>query len=297
MRMEMLVADRHFRFSQTTVFMASRLKYYRQYIQGLERSYPVTDEYRPGFSYTTGTIAHAGLEAHYLGNDIQLAMVEAVRKENVDPDDPFVAAAYGAVERFLTWLETTNADAGQTTIAIEDRIEVCLGDYHGDTVYLNGQPDRIFRDAFGLLHVDDWKFVDKYSSLASYVGANRQLLTYALLAGDKYGQVATSGILTQITRKPLKTKAFIPAIRSTTWISPLALQQHTQYLNRIISEMVLFHQEVEAGDTTGAYPNPTMMCSRMCGVRSICCESLGMSEAQVAAEISVNYKVKDEFRG
>lgn len=287
------MAERIIRYSSTETFLQSPRKYYLQYILGIEKIYD-NDGYRPAFTYDIGNVGHAGLEAFYKGEDVDEGMSAKIAEMNVNPDCEEVRLGREAVARYLKWEAETQPDKGFTTVDVEERLYLDMGDILGDHVILTGEPDRVKRDRFGSLHVDDHKFTAKYTQLSTFVLYNRQGMTYGLLARGHYGEPLISFTLNQVMSKPPKTKSFTPVERAVQWQSQEMLNRHETYLRRVLTQMVKLHQEVDAGDISGAYPHPQMLCTAMCGAMApICCGITSQEPAAVADIIRTDFRKKE----
>lgn len=287
------MVERLIRYSSTETFLQSPRKYYLQYILKLEKIYS-SEGFRPAFTYDIGNIGHAGLEAFYKNKSIPDAYVRKLIELNIDPTCGEVRLGQEAVRRYLAWNEENQPDAGCTVVAVEERLYMDMGEMHGDHVTLTVEPDLVLRDKFGSLHILDHKLTQKYAMLSSFVLYNRQGLSYGLVAGAHYGEPIISFKLNQIMSKPPKTKAFTPVERAVQWQSPAMIKRHEEYLRRILANMVKLHQECEAGDISGAYPHPTMLCTSMCSFKEICCGITAKEPGAVADIISTDFRVKED---
>lgn len=288
------MVDRLIRYSSTQTFLQSRRSYLVKYIWELERDYQL-DGYRPGFAFDVGNIGHAGLHAHYEGGDITAAMDAYVLDENLDPDSAEVAAGKSALDRHLLWLTETQADKGLTIVDVENRQYFEFGTFHGDKVTLTYEPDLVVRNAFGSLEIIDWKFVVSHSNLADKIEGNQQGLCYLMGSEQHYGEMPVSFTLRQTHRKPPKrpTTPFVPVTTATQWAHPDTLTRYRRQLERVIADMVQLHQEVEAGDVTGAYVTDHAGMGQTCSMSDICCSSLSKDSAEVADIISTQFRKKE----
>lgn len=245
---------------------------------------------------------HKGLEAHYKGKSDAVAhraMQMLTNKLNI-MDNPYkkilLTDAYDAYQRAVDWVRESEIDKNLEVIDVEKRLFLDMGEILGDHIILTGEPDLVQRDKFGLVHIRDWKGVASYSSLAGFIGGNRQGLTYSLMWQQLTGETPTTFSLHQVMRKkPAKPRnPFIPNDMVTQWLTPESIEQHRVYLMRLLTDMVQLHQEVEAGDESGAYPNPKWTCANMCGMFQVCCGGIAKGSADLAEEIRVNYRRKED---
>lgn len=291
------MTERTIRYSATSTFLESRAKYRLKYILKMEKVYEEREGFRPAFAWDTGNYGHAYLAEFYRGKpaaQCQEAADAYVAEANIDPNDDAVHNGAKAIAAYLAWLPESGADKGLEVVAVEERLFLPMGTFHGDNVTLTFEPDLIVKDRFRLVHILDHKFVAQFSSLAGFIGTNRQGLTYAMGLEAVQGITAVSFTLNQLQRKPPKKPDYIVADRVTQWITPDILARHRTYLERIIADMVQLHQEVESGDDSGAYPNPTYMCSRMCSDFDVCCGSITQEPAVVADILNTRYRRKED---
>lgn len=292
---EIAMTERRFRFSQTSTYLQSRRKYFLEYILCLEKDYPKNVD-RPGFKSDTGTIGHTGMHAYYSGLPLEECLTAMRQKAQATGvlDTPERYEAETAFQRFVAWNKDSNLDNGLTPVMIEERIEVSLGDILGDEVILTGEPDIVLKDRYGLLHLRDWKFVERMGNLASFIDSNRQLLTYCWLVGQKLGTFPTTMSLNQIRRDPPKTVPYLPVMINTDYPKPETIEENMRQMKIALTEMVKLHQEVENGDLSGVIANPTMNCDRMCRKYEICCGAISRTQKEIDQDIATNYRKKPD---
>lgn len=286
------MTDRLFRHSQTVTFQESRRLYKIKYIDNLERDYG--DGPRKVQAFDVGNIMHRGMAAVFKGHSDSFArkyMESYVRRENLyDHEKMSVHEGYTAFERNVAAIREQGKYQGYEVVAVEKRLRIDMGIILGDHVVLTGEPDLVLRDNFKCLAIIDWKAVASYGAIESYVAENTQGFNYALMLEQEHGVLPTSFTLHTVLRKPLKTKAFEPFQRATTYLDPEVLERHKRGLRRKLEHMVRLHQECEAGDDSGAYTYPKWTCDNMCGMKEICCQAISKGERELAETIRVNFR-------
>lgn len=289
------MTDRLIRFSQTLTYLQSRRLYALKYVLNLEKIYDTSYEFRKTQAFDVGNMGHAMLAAKAEGQDMSKVLWDYVAAERLDPQSDGILEAKTAVDRYLQWLVETGTDKNNTIIAAEKRLYLPLGEMHGDNVTLTLEPDLIIRDAFGLLHCRDYKFVTSYTHLGSVIQNNPQGYCYSLGIEHEHGVLPTTFHLHQIHRKPPKrpTTPFVPVSVATSYIDPRAIERYRVQLTTQIAEMVEFHQQIEAGDWSRAYIAPHVGINQTCSFAEICCEGLSKDPAEIADTVKTRYRTKD----
>jgi hypothetical protein len=290
------MTDRYYRMSAVKEFKLCRRAFWWKYgIHGFGLEEPETDGPRSG-QRDVGTLAHLGVGSIYLEEDWREVLAfEKGKLQLSEPhkewDDVFNLASL-MVEGFDQWRTEEGIDAGYETLAIEQRLTAYAGNYHGDDVYITGQPDRIARDTMtGRLLIDDWKTVASLERPAT-LDIDDQKLTYGWLAeANGYEQVGTFAH-TQLKKSKRTARATPPFYaRHTVTYSDDQRAIHRTHLAGTINHLVEAVQKAEAepyAHHSVLYPTPTRDCSWRCDFLMPC----QMADQGDDAEgyLNVNYR-------
>lgn len=275
------------RYSATEEFLTCRRKYFYNYVEKLERAH--RDE-----SYISladvGTAFHAGMAALYLKQDGRAALQQAIAEAGLSGQLVKVGSgtvdaglcATGLYNRASQWCKYSDFDEGMTTVMVEERLELelALG------LVINGMPDRVDEDAYGGLHIRDWKSVGVYTNFNDYSEMNRQMLTYAILVEAATGKTVQSATLLQVHRNPPKSNP-LPVNPLTDWFTEKQKQSHKENLTDVLLDMV----GLETGETV-AYPHPEKHC-KWCPFSDLCLAT-DADPARAVELRKTNYRVKKE---
>lgn len=240
-----------------TTFMRCPRKWHLSYLQGYKS--PETSS-----ALKVGTLVHAGLEAHYKGEDLTEWIHWRITAEQ-DEDGMLPAEsqlAYLMLEGYLEWLEETGIDADLRPEYIERAVEVELM----PGVNLHGTIDWTARDPYGGLWLFDHKTTDTFGALANRrLQLSFQLLTYAWLLWQTTGEVP-AGVALNMLRKVKRTAAAKPPFYAREFVhfNQHQLEAHGDHMRQVVAMMA------EAKQKGAFYPVPDQDCTWKCPFLSVC---------------------------
>lgn len=266
------MTDRVWRMSAVKEFKLCRRAFWLKYgIHGYGLEEPETDGPRSG-QRDVGTLAHLGVASIYRGEDWRKTLAaERGKLDLAEPSkewDSVFELATLMVEGFAQWRDDEGIDAGYKTLAIEERLTAFAGNYHGDDVYVTGQPDRVAQhEVSGLILCDDWKTVASIERPAT-LDIDDQKLTYGWLLEANGFQGVGAFAHTQLKKVKRTSRATPPFYkRHEVTYSEDQREIHRIHLAGTISDMVLAVQKAEADEYAHhsvLYPTPTRDCSWRC---------------------------------
>lgn len=280
------------RQSEMTAFKDCRRRTAWSYWQGLTPIQKVVG------TADTGTIVHAGLEAHYRGGDA-LAAISAYQQADqyaAALADNYVLARI-MVRGYLDWLEETGADAGTTTVAVEQELEVLWGTVRGHEVWLTGKVDREYRDMFDDLWLQDHKTVAQISTEPIAL-MDEQRMAYAVMKKMVDGTSYKGGEHNQLRRVKRTAQSKPPYYgRSRIVYNAEQLNNHWKHMAGTIDEIVRTKLSLAAGGDEQVLlpPRPSNDCSWKCAHRHLC--SLRDDGSDWQGYISENYLEMPPVRG
>lgn len=270
---------KHINQSEMTTFVRCRRKWDWTYREDLVR---------PGYesNLSTGSAVHAALQAYYSGKQVWPALEDYWREaaEALHPEDPAanqlakdMTLSNVMVEGYFEWLAETAEDAGLTTVAVEEKVEMPMGKFYGNAplgitdwseeVTLHGTLDLVQADENGHLWLVDHKTCKDFGVLADRrLVMNFQLLTYAVLCEEYFGQ-PIHGAKLNMLRKVLRTGNAKPPFyhRESVTFNRHQLDAHRTHMKAIIQDLL----EVELG-YGAVYPVVDGDCSWKCPFLSVC---------------------------
>jgi hypothetical protein len=267
------MTDRYYRMSAVKEFKLCRRAFWLKYgIHGFGLEEPETDGPRSG-GRDIGTLAHLAIAELYRGRSWR-ALLDTIHEDmfgEVGPDPEWRKVydlATLMVEGFESWLSETGSDANTEVLAIEERLTAYAGNYHGDDVYITGQPDLIVRDTFtGETVIDDWKTVASLERPTT-LDIDDQKLTYGWLA-EKNGYEHVARFRHTQLKKSKRTARATPPFYARHEVTYSQDQRdiHKVHLSGTIRDMVEAVQKAEAdpyAHHSVLYPTPTRDCSWRC---------------------------------
>lgn len=248
-----------------TTYLRCPRKWYWSYIEGFE-----AQKYNTNLS--VGSAVHAALQAHYRGQDAKSELFlywagVPVTEMEVEQQAKDVKLSEIMIDGYLDWIAETAVDAGLQVVAVEEKVEMPLGDF-----ILHGTLDLVMRDEEGGLWLFDHKTTKNFGDLADRrMQLNFQLLTYANLCRHHFG-VAPKGATLNMLRKVLRTAASKPPFyqRETVGFNQFQLDNHVSHMLAIVSNLALNEGRIAAGDLTGVYPVVDQDCTWKCPFLSVC---------------------------
>lgn len=279
------MTDRTFRMSAINSFKWCRRNFWLSYGRNLVEQ---TDPDKPASGRRdVGTMFHTGAAAIYRGQDWQSALDSWVQQQVLTSGGTVskewateIRMVEAMLRTYVDWLEEEGSDAGEHTLItpdgiehIEHRLTAFAGTYHGDNVYVTGEPDRLVVDEFtGLVIIDDLKTVDSLLPPAT-LSFDFQGLTYEWLA-------AMNGIQTHQFRHTQVKKNMRTARSNPPWFArhPATFtdpqrEAHRRHLAATIGRMVEALQGVEADPAAHhewMEPTPNKDCSWRCPFINVC---------------------------
>lgn len=272
---------RHIRFSEIIRFKGCRRSWMNGYYHGMTKPHdPLLPQ---SGKRDVGTIVDVAIRNLYHG-DVPLLDTwetfhgEALNSPAVGPDglspewqDVF-DLTHRMLEGYQEWLEDTGEDAGERTVGTEIELEVPIGNFNGDDVFLTCHIDRVLIDAFGAWVIEDTKTVDTFAKDQTFA-IDDQLLTYAW-AWNRLGLPRVSRVRHNMLRKVKRTARAKPPFykRTAVNLNDEQLDAHTLKLLGSLRDMVHVYQALDEGTPHQmvAYPRPSKDCSWWCDFESIC---------------------------
>ncbi len=258
---------RHINQSELTTFTRCRRKWDWAYQRGLE-----SPSYQSNLS--TGSAVHAALQAHYRGEDPYAALTAywaPIRTAIVEEDPSWgqlmkdVTLAAIMMEGYLEWLAETGVDAGLTPVAVEQKVEMLLT----PDVTLHGTLDLVQVDEDASLWLTDHKTCASFTPYQDRrMVMNFQLLTYAVLCEDHFGQPPTGAIINML-RKVQRTGSAKPPFygREMVHFNRHQLDAHRTHMLAILSDLVRVEED---GSGRSVYPVVDQDCTWKCSFLSVC---------------------------
>lgn len=258
---------RHINQSELVTFLRCRRKWNYGYVRGLES---------PGYqtNLETGSAVHAGLQAHYRGEDPFDAMTDYWTPwlhtlEDGNPQlEKDIKLSGIMMEGYLEWLEETGNDAYLTPVAIEEKVEYLIR----PDVTLHGTLDLVMRDQEGRLILIDHKTTAAFGALTDRrLQMNFQLQTYAVLCEEFFGE-APAGAELNMLRKVQRTAASKPPfyMRESVKFNKFQLAAHRKTIDAILTDLFRVEREIALGNEAAAYPIVDGDCSWKCPFLSVC---------------------------
>lgn len=267
--------------SEIQTFMRCKRKWMLSYYKNLTSE---EDENKPALY--VGKLVHAGLEQHYLGNDIMSPIVEAeiawatsfADNKNTDSeyeDNPEITLSQIMLEGYLEWLEETGIDANLQITGVEEELETSLGVINGREVILHGRVDARFIDPDGNTLLLDHKTTANFGDLADRrLRLNQQLQTYALLLRMSKGETVHGAALNML-RKVKRTSRAKPPFYSREFVffNVEQIRNHYLHLQAVISDILTLEDKLRedpALTNAAAYPTVDKDCTWKCPFLAIC---------------------------
>lgn len=276
------MTDRLYRQSDIGTFLWCRRNYSYSVNRRLRPVYPA-GEAAPCGTMHLGSLVHEAVYRHGIG-ELAEPHVRALARKLAWPQDPEcdsplpkdwadgVEKAMFWYKGWVKWTAEYGTEVGLQTVALEERLYVPMGSFHGDEVTLTMKPDRLMYDEnLGAYIVDDIKTVSP-SDVGSVQTHNRQLMTYAIGIRTLQG-VAPQYLSTTQIAKSMRTKGGPLSRyfhRSQLYITPEMYNVHWDELYRSLSEMVRLDQALDRGETGVALQNPGRDCGWRCRYEDLC---------------------------
>lgn len=274
------------RFSSTETFLQCRRRYDYEYKERLTR---IRTGIIPVTLASIGSAFHAGVQAYYGGEDPGRALDDyfsehdfagqtvKVGKNEVDA----ILCVRGLYNRYLGWAKYSGYDDGREIVDLEKRLEWELI----PGVKITGQPDKVSRDQYGQLYIDDYKTVGVYTKFDDYADKNRQGLTYTVLAEHFYGQTVAAFTLLQVHRSPPKANP-IAVDPLVSYFTAEQKAEHIENLKLVLSEIKDMHYSL-----LPVYPHPSDLC-KWCPFRDLCYAQ--SAEPDTLATVRERFHVKGD---
>ena len=292
-----MTATRYIRNSEVGKFQRCMRSWYLGYHRNFEpnwgqRKFPAT--------YDTGTAVHAGLQAHYLGQDpiaaidLHAAEVEA----HLDPmaDEKAWAKVWkmakAMVEHYPAWLDAEGHDIGEETISLETQMEIEIV----PGIVLYGTPDRIVRTPMGII-VEDWKSVSRIER-PFMLESNWQLLNYLMFAKMAFpGENIIGARHRQFNRSMHTARATAPQYgQHMVHFVERRLEHHFRMMREVAVRMANMHEIMDWSDVPelDALPTHIGQCSWDCSFASVC--TLMDDGGDWEAVLEIDYRPREDNR-
>lgn len=231
-----------------------------------------------------GTQVHLGLEHYYTGKDPITPLV-GLRLEHLQSLGGLPLSAEWEkvyrlsrtmVEGYVSWVEQTGADQGEQTVAVEQNLELNIGEIHGDEIILTCKIDRPVLDLLsGEIIIEDHKTVASLDA-QEILAIDDQGQFYCMMASSHYG-VRVNRFRHNMLRKVLRTAAAKPPFygRQEVRFTEEQLDNAWQQQYSVITNMVLALQGAEMDEEyyhqKVMYPTPnSQLCGWDCDFLHIC---------------------------
>lgn len=278
---------RFIRYSATKKFMRCRRSFMLAYIRGLTKA---RDAAPASGERDLGTLCHLGVEAIYNGED----GVAAIEAERLKHEAAWIAKmeAFGGadglpkewlkvyekatvmIEGYAQYVMEEGFDVGETTLAVEDAMQMEVGIIRGDLVILTVHVDRLVQDDLtGELIVEDTKTVQSLD-VEQQLQVDHQLLNYALVYRVVKG-LRIARIRHNLLKKSMRTARATPPFYDRVEFPVNEAQMKAQWakLTGVLDDMVGSMQAVEDDPSvhqSRLYPTPTKDCSWDCDFLAVC---------------------------
>lgn len=245
-----------------------------------------------------GTLVHKLLEAYETTGDWK-DLYNAIRYESADSalgpgltdeEEKRFELAHAMLEGYVDWSETEGAIPGETTWATEYPVELYMGDFDGEKVWITGTIDRVLHNqALDEYIIDDYKTVQSVHRGEQFA-MDEQLLAYALMFTEQTGFKVSTARHTML-RKVLRSSRSKPPYygRADIYVSPSLLTSAHNNIEHLLRDMVRLMQDIDYeygpyDQGTAAYPNITNDCSWDCDFLPVC-QPLDEGGGQAAVEL------------
>lgn len=279
---------RFIRYSATKKFMRCRRSWMLSYMRGLTKA---RGDAPASGQRDLGTLCHIGVEAIYNGEG-GLSAILAEKERHTAAWVATMAAfdstvtelpkewakvydlALTIIEGYIQHIEEEGYDVGETTIAVEDELQMEVGFIRGDLIILTVHVDRLVQDDItDEFIVEDTKTVQSLD-IAQQLQVDNQLLDYALVYRVLRG-VRVSRIRHNMLRKVGRTARATPPFygRVEFPVNEALMQAQWRKLTGVLDDMVGVMQAIEDDPSVHVercYPHPTRDCSWDCDFLAVC---------------------------
>jgi hypothetical protein len=251
--------------------MRCRRKWNWSYLQNLSPS-----SYNSNLS--VGSAVHNALQSYYKGDVWQYALeaywlpiYDSMSSEDIMMGQLIKDSelSYIMMEGYMEWLNESSADANLKPVLIEEKVEMEIL----PGVILHGTLDLVQEDGNHNLWLTDHKTTAAFGALVDRrLQLNFQLLTYAVLCREHYGDRAPLGAKLNMLRKVKRTASAKPPFyaRETVYFNITQLNNHVKQMQAITRDLLRTEEAIAAGDNTVAYPVVDQDCSWKCPFLSVC---------------------------
>lgn len=264
---------RRVRYSELRAFMWCRRNWLNAYYLGLVPKGGEDSGDRPPGTRHIGTLVHKDLEAYYRG--LTTAPGEFARAEKPPVSAQFQKEWDNAYEMarimatgYGKWLADEGHDQGETTLEVEYEMTLPFPDL-GITLVMH--TDRIFKDAWGEVGIEDTKSVDNLLKDDTFA-VDWQLLTY--IVGAQANGIPASYARHNMLKRNKQTARANPPFYGRVEMRPNAeqLTAHRSHLHAALSDMrnVMLDLERDGVYSPVCYPSPGKDCSWRCDFKAIC---------------------------
>lgn len=223
-----------------------------------------------------GTLVHAGVAGYYTHGDalapVQEERARLVAAEAWTPEwESALQYAEIMLDGYVQWVAEWGVDVGETTVCVEERLELPFGFYHGEEVVVTGKLDRVVTDDLtGEYILEDTKTTQTLEPPPLQV--DDQLLTYCLLAREA-GMPITRvrhNMLRKVKRGPRAVPPFYARVEVP--VNEEQYDAHELHLESTMDALVSSIVRREAGDSHHLTnpPNPTRDCKWDCDFLPVC---------------------------
>lgn len=231
----------------------------------------------------TGTLVHSGLEYKYKGLGNPALFLDSIAAHENEVNGPLsdkwlkvYRLARTMVDGYEQWVESTGADQGEETVAVELELQLPIGKVMGDDVILTCKIDHVYRDLLsGELVIRDHKTVQSLDN-QEILSVDDQGQFYCMMASQHFGE-RVNRFEHNMLRKVLRTATANPPFygRQGVRFNEQQLDNAWTQQYSVINQMVSALQAVEADEVVNhhkvMYPTPNpQLCDWDCDFLHIC---------------------------
>lgn len=242
------------RNSEITRFMECPRSWYVDYYLNLEPDW--SERLTPNKS-DVGNAVHAGLQSWYSEDPWERGLAEHRTEvydqlhdlavfEGKDGWDKVYEMAERMLAAYVDWVEEDGLDIGETTLLLEERLELPFGEFRGEDVIFYCQPDRIVGTAGDQIIVEDWKTGDIKRPFM--FESTWQMLNYAMTVRTLWNQMPLGARHRRMNRsmhtKAVKSPQFA---QHTVSFTEERLAVHWRHVSKQIDKIVELRQALDAG--------------------------------------------------
>ena len=272
--------------SEIKCFKRCRRKWWLTYYRQLQPMSTAGDAIGPR---GIGNRVHACLAAFYEPGSLDVAVAMSVHEALVKDDLARLEASGGDLAKYtkeadlscamlagyFEWLEDEGVDEGLTVAGVETELQAELPITLARSVTIRGKLDkRVVRDRDGARLFLDHKTVQEFTTPSRVLHLDEQFLMYELL--ETLNGIAEDdrcdGGLYNMLRKVKRTAGAKPPFYMRLEIRHNIHELRAFYdrLRAELLDMYELREQLDAGRTEAAYPNPTRDCSWDCDFFAVC---------------------------